>query len=64
MGEVFLARDEDIGREVAVKKLHQKTRASVNRFIREIRSLGSLEHPGIVPIHDVGLDEDGRLFSS
>jgi len=62
MGEVFLARDEDIGREVAVKKLHQKTRASVNRFIREIRSLGSLEHPGIVPIHDVGLDEDGRLF--
>ncbi len=62
MGEVFLARDEDIGREVAVKKLHQKSTTSVNRFIREIRSLGSLEHPGIVPIHDVGLDEDGRLF--
>jgi eukaryotic-like serine/threonine-protein kinase len=62
MGEVFLARDEDIGREVAVKKLHQKSTASVNRFIREIRSLGSLEHPGIVPIHDVGMDEDGRLF--
>jgi serine/threonine protein kinase len=62
MGEVFLARDEDIGREVAVKKLHQTSTTSVSRFIREIRSLGSLEHPGIVPIHDVGLDEDGRLF--
>jgi serine/threonine-protein kinase len=64
MGEVVLAEDRDIGRRVAVKHLHAALRddATVARFIEEVRTVGSLEHPNIVPIHDVGLDEHGRYF--
>ncbi|MBV1859767.1 MAG: serine/threonine protein kinase [Nannocystaceae bacterium] len=35
---------------------------AVARFIDEVRTVGSLEHPNIVPIHDVGVDDDGVLF--
>ena len=62
MGDVTLAQDADIGRTVALKKLHRDDEVSVQRLTREVRALGSLEHPGIVPIHDVGVGEDGRLF--
>lgn len=64
MGEVSLVEDRDIGRKVAVKRLlggpgHAPALA---RFVDEIRLVGSLEHPNIVPIHDVGVDADGRYF--
>ncbi|KIG17050.1 Serine/threonine-protein kinase PknB [Enhygromyxa salina] len=63
MGEVKLAHDHDIGRKVAVKRLLDDTDPhAVARFIDEVRTVGSLEHPNIVPIHDVGVDEDGALF--
>jgi serine/threonine protein kinase len=63
MGEVKLARDHDIGRKVAVKRmLDDDNPHAVARFIDEVRTVGSLEHPNIVPIHDVGVDEDGALF--
>ncbi|PRP94862.1 serine/threonine-protein kinase [Enhygromyxa salina] len=63
MGEVKLAHDHDIGRKVAVKRLLDDTNPhAVARFIDEVRTVGSLEHPNIVPIHDVGVDEDGSLF--
>jgi serine/threonine protein kinase len=63
MGEVKLARDHDIGRKVAVKRLLDDDNPhAVARFIDEVRTVGSLEHPNIVPIHDVGVDEDGSLF--
>lgn len=63
MGEVQLANDQDIGRRVAVKRLlNQKNPQSVARFIDEVRTVGKLEHPNIVPIHDVGVDADGSLF--
>ena len=63
MGEVALAEDQDIGRSVAVKYLHAPTDgALVARFVEEIHTVGSLEHPNIVPIHDVGVDEQGRYF--
>ena len=66
MGEVKLAHDHDIGRQVAVKRLlHAQDGQdphAVARFIDEVRTVGSLEHPNIVPIHDVGVDEDGALF--
>src|SRR5882672_11476956 len=54
-GEVLGARDNDIGREVAVKRLHPGMRspAAVARFAEEVRTIGSLEHPNIIPIHDV-----------
>lgn len=63
MGEVQLANDQDIGRRVAVKRLlDEKNPQSVARFIDEVRTVGKLEHPNIVPIHDVGVDADGSLF--
>jgi serine/threonine-protein kinase len=64
MGEVVLVEDQDIRRRVAVKRLlPELTHPSVlARFIDEIRIVGRLEHPNIVPIHDVGVDDLGRYF--
>ncbi len=63
MGEVVLARDHDIGRTVALKRmLPGKDMATVLRFVDEVRAVGSLEHPNIVPVHDVGIDSAGRFF--
>jgi serine/threonine-protein kinase len=64
MGEVVLVNDHDIERKVAVKRLLPDTadHATLARFIDEIRCVGRLEHPNIVPIHDVGVDELGRYF--
>ena len=54
----------DIGRSVAVKQLTKRTQNAdgIARFIEEIRTIGRLEHPNIVPIHDVGVDEEGQIF--
>ncbi|MEX1363655.1 MAG: serine/threonine-protein kinase [Nannocystaceae bacterium] len=64
MGEVELSEDHDIGRRVALKRLTDGTEsaASVARFVDEVRTMGSLDHPNITPIYDVGRDDDGRLF--
>jgi len=64
MGEVSLARDHDIDRRVAIKRLrpeHANTSALL-RFAQEVRTIGSLEHPNIVPVHDVGIDEEGKHY--
>jgi serine/threonine-protein kinase len=64
MGEVTLAQDHDIGRRVALKRLLPQAASAdgLARFVDEIRTIGSLEHPNIVPIHDVGVDAEGRYF--
>ena len=63
MGEVVLAEDRDIGRNVALKYLNSGGDPSaLARFVDEIRIVGSLEHPNIVPIHDVGVDENSRYY--
>jgi serine/threonine-protein kinase len=64
MGEVVLVNDHDIERKVAVKRLlpEMTDHATLARFVDEIRCVGRLEHPNIVPIHDVGVDELGRYF--
>ncbi|HEX5714527.1 MAG TPA: serine/threonine-protein kinase [Thermoanaerobaculia bacterium] len=61
MGTVYLARDRDLDREVALKvvQLHQE---DTERLLREARILARLEHPGIVPVHDVGVLPDGRAW--
>ena len=62
-GEVDLWRDQDIDRDVAVKRLKQSgTPETLALFVQEVQTTGQLEHPGIVPIYDVGLDEEGRFF--
>ena len=56
MGAVYLAHDRELERDVALKVLRTPT-PSVDdreRILREARILASLEHPGIVPVHDVG----------
>jgi serine/threonine-protein kinase len=64
MGEVLLAQDQDIARKVAVKRLLPEANDPMllARFVDEIRTVGRLEHPNIVPVHDVGVDEEGRYF--
>ena len=64
MGSVYLARDRELDRDVALKVLREPapTADERERIVREARILASLEHPGIVPVHDVGTLSDGRLF--
>jgi serine/threonine-protein kinase len=64
VGDVMKARDNDIEREVAIKRIRAdvKSHATVMRFAEEVRTIGNLEHPNIVPIHDVGLDHEGDYF--
>jgi serine/threonine-protein kinase len=64
VGEVLLVEDRDIHRKVAIKRLRPEQRgdAALLRFAEEVRLIGQLEHPGIVPVHDVGLDEEGHHF--
>jgi serine/threonine-protein kinase len=62
MGRVFRARDERLGRAVAVKVLRPESAANPDfraRFAREARTLARLEHPGIVAVHDFGTTPDG-----
>ncbi|HEY2378959.1 MAG TPA: serine/threonine-protein kinase [Gemmatimonadaceae bacterium] len=64
MGAVYLAHDRELDRDVALKVLRTPVPSEEEcaRIIREARILASLEHPGIVPVHDVGTLLDGRLF--
>src|SRR5882724_4512944 len=64
MGVVYAAEDEQLQRRVALKILDSSAANGdfANRLIREARVLAALEHPGIVPVHDVGTLADGRVF--
>jgi serine/threonine protein kinase len=64
MGVVYAAEDEKLERRVALKVLDVPGIDGdlANRLIREARVLARLEHPGIVPVHDVGTLADGRVF--
>ena len=64
MGEVMLAYDEQIGREVAVKRIRSEhpSPEELSRFLREARVQGRLEHPAVVPVHDLVYDATGKPF--
>ena len=64
MGVVYAAEDETLQRRVALKVLEVPGAEGqlASRLMREARVLARLEHPGIVPDHDVGTLADGRVF--
>lgn len=64
MGRVFEARDEKLKRKVAMKVLLQADAGAEKRarFVQEARALGQLDHPNIVPIHDLGKDDKDHPF--
>src|SRR5687767_14415545 len=65
MAKVHLGRDERIGRDVAIKSMSadlQGKTSAYARFFREATIQGQLEHPSIVPVHDIGLHADGSPF--
>ena len=65
MATVFLARDEELDRPVAIKVLAQNLagdKAFRERFLREARLAAQLSHPNVVSVYDAGEAEDGRPF--
>jgi tetratricopeptide (TPR) repeat protein len=65
MGVVYRARDVALDRDVAVKLLAQRyppDSSAAQRFLVEARITGQLQHPGIPPVHQVGVLADGRPF--
>ena len=63
-GSVELVFDEDLGRAVALKTLHEHRRDArrLAELYREARITGQLDHPNIIPVYDAGELEDGRLY--
>ena len=65
LGEVFLAQDKELNREVALKEIqarHAGRKDSRARFMLEAEITGGLEHPGIVPVYGLGSYPDGRPY--
>jgi tetratricopeptide (TPR) repeat protein len=65
MGEVYRCGDDALGRDLAIKILKAELHGNADaqeRFLREARLTGSLQHPGIVPVHQLGRLADGRPY--
>src|SRR5262245_58570948 len=64
-GAVLRARDPHLARDLAIKVMrddaHDKPEL-LHRFVEEAQVTGQLQHPGTVPVHDIGRLQDGRLF--
>jgi serine/threonine-protein kinase len=65
LGQISVALDQELGREVALKEIQDKHAdhpESRSRFLLEAEVTGGLEHPGIVPVYALGTYADGRPF--
>ena len=65
MGIIYRAQDPELQREIAIKIIHPELEVRIEdliRFRREARLAGRLQHPGIVPIHELGYLHDGRMY--
>jgi non-specific serine/threonine protein kinase len=66
MGQVFVARDRKLGRDVAIKVLAPGVRdeGQLRRFEQEARAAGSLDHPNVLAVHDVGSHQGAPFIIS
>jgi serine/threonine-protein kinase len=65
MGVILRGHDEQLGRDLAVKVLRDEYRDQpfvVSRFLEEAQVSGQLQHPGVVPVHELGRFADGRPY--
>ncbi len=65
MGDVYLLEDRDLGRQVALKVLKAdlaEEDAARAHFVAEAQATSQLEHPGVPPVHDLGVTADGRVY--
>ncbi len=65
MGAILKGRDIDLGRDLAIKVIleqHRDLPEMVRRFVEEAQIGGQLQHPGIVPVYELGQFPDGRLY--
>src|SRR5262249_49190818 len=65
MGEVVVCHDQRMGRSVAMKRIRRALAADAEtreRFVREARVQGFLEHPAVVPVYDLGLSAEGNAY--
>ena len=66
LGTVFKARDRQLGREVALKRIRADKAgdygSAVESLIREAQQQSLLQHPNIVTVHDAGVDDDGGFI--
>ncbi len=65
VGHVVRGRDIDLGRDVAIKVLQQRHAGDaelVRRFVEEAQIAGQLQHPGIIPVYELGLQADRRPY--
>src|SRR5450432_3735611 len=67
MGEVYLAHDMELERDVALKILHADVAADqqrMQRFVQEAKTASALNHPNIITIYEVGQAEDSRFIAT
>src|SRR5262249_7628569 len=63
IGQVWLARDTELDREIALKELRpdrSSTAEAFRRFCQEARVTGQLDHPGVVPVYELATGEAGK----
>src|SRR6185436_11188818 len=62
MGAIYEAKDQRLGRKVAVKLMLEKSAGFAQRFEREARAASRINHPNCVAVHDFGTEEQGSYL--